>query len=118
MAAGANKEGPATSEFGLRRVLGLRDVVAIEVGQTIGAGVFVLTGLAITYCGGSLPLAYILAAVPIIFMFSAIAMLGRPYPPPAAPTITSGASSRRRRPWSASEATPSARCWAPSRSTR
>jgi len=75
-----SKEGPATSEFGLKRVLGLRDVVAIEVGQTIGAGVFVLTGLAMSYCGGSLPLAYILAAVPIIFMFLAIAMLGSAIP--------------------------------------
>lgn len=71
---------PEPSEFGLRRVLGLRDVVAIEVGQTIGAGVFVLTGLAMAYCGGSLPLAYLLAAVPIIFMFLAIAMLGSAVP--------------------------------------
>ncbi len=73
-------DGPRESEFGLRRVLGLRDVVAIEVGQTVGAGVFVLTGLALAYCGGALPLAYALAAVPIVFMFLAIAMLGSAVP--------------------------------------
>lgn len=72
--------GISASEFGLRRVLGLRDVVAIEIGQTIGAGVFVLTGLALSYCGGALPLAYLLAAVPIVFMFLAIAMLGSAVP--------------------------------------
>jgi len=69
-----------TSEFGLRRVLGLRDLVAVEIGQTVGAGVFILTGLAVAYTGGSLPLAYILAAVPIIFLFLAVAMLGSAVP--------------------------------------
>jgi len=79
-AAAAGRTPPETSEFGLRRVLGLGEVVAVEIGQTVGAGVFVLTGLALSYCGGSLPLAYILAAVPIVFMFLAIAMLGSAVP--------------------------------------
>lgn len=76
--------GPATadtrSEFGLKRVLGLRDVVAVEIGQTVGAGVFVLTGLAMASAGGSLPLAYVLAVTPFIFMYAAIGMLGSALP--------------------------------------
>ncbi len=67
-------------EFGLKRVLGLRDVVAVEIGQTIGAGVFVLTGLAMASSGGSLPLAYIIAVVPFIFAYGALAMLGSAMP--------------------------------------
>jgi len=67
-------------EFGLRRVLGLADLVAIEVGTTIGAGVFSLTAMAAARTGPSVPLAYLAAAVPIVFLMMSVAMLGSALP--------------------------------------
>jgi APA family basic amino acid/polyamine antiporter len=67
-------------EFGLRRVLGLGDLVAIEVGTTIGAGVFSLTAVAAVRTGPSVPLAYLAAAVPIVFLMMSVAMLGSALP--------------------------------------
>lgn len=68
------------SEFGLKRVLGLWEVVAIAIGQTIGAGIFVMTGMATGHTGPSVPLAYLLAAIPVIFMMLPLAMLGSALP--------------------------------------
>ena len=68
------------TEFGLRRVLGLKELVAIEVGTTVGAGVFVLTGMALEMGGPLLPLAYLLAAVPVVLMMLTLAMLGSAIP--------------------------------------
>lgn len=68
------------AEFGLKRVLGLKELVAIEVGTTVGAGVFVLTGMALEMGGPLLPFAYILAAVPIVFVMLTLAMLGSAVP--------------------------------------
>ncbi len=68
------------SEFGLKRVLGLFDLVAIEVGTTVGAGIFSLTALAVTYTGPSAPLAFIVAAVPIVFIMMTVGMLGSAMP--------------------------------------
>ncbi len=68
------------AEFGLRRVLGLKELVAIEVGTTVGAGVFVLTGMALEMGGPLLPFAYLLAAVPVILMMLSLAMLGSAVP--------------------------------------
>ncbi len=68
------------NEFGLKRVLGLREVVAIAIGQTIGAGIFVLTGMAGGFTGPSVPLAYIVAAVPVAFLMLSLAMLGSALP--------------------------------------
>ncbi len=67
-------------EFGLKRVLGLKELVAIEVGTTIGAGVFVLTGMALEMGGPLLPFAFLLAAVPIILVMLTLAMLGSAIP--------------------------------------
>ncbi len=67
-------------EFGLKRVLGLKELVAIEVGTTVGAGVFVLTGMALDMGGPLLPFAYLAAAVPIIFVMLTLAMLGSAVP--------------------------------------
>ncbi|MBN1770387.1 MAG: APC family permease [Deltaproteobacteria bacterium] len=67
-------------EFGLRRVLGLRDLVAIEVGTTVGAGVFSLTALGAKLTGPSVPLAYLAAAVPVVFLMLTVAMLGSTLP--------------------------------------
>jgi basic amino acid/polyamine antiporter, APA family len=66
--------------FGLKRVLGLGDLVAIEVGTTIGAGIFSLTALAAKYTGPAVPLAFVAAAVPIIFVMLSVAMLGSVLP--------------------------------------
>ena len=67
-------------EFGLRRVLGLWDLVAIEVGTTIGAGVFSLTALAAARTGPSTPLAFLAAAVPVVFLMLVVASLGSALP--------------------------------------
>jgi len=67
-------------QFGLKRVLGLPAVIAVAVGMTIGAGIFALTGIAISFTGPSLPLAYLISVVPIIFLMLALAMLGSALP--------------------------------------
>jgi APA family basic amino acid/polyamine antiporter len=74
----AGREG--AGEFGLRRALGLGDLVAIEIGTTIGAGVFALTGVAASMTGAGVPLAYAIAAVPILLVMMTIAMLGSALP--------------------------------------
>ena len=68
------------SEFGLKRVLGLFALVSIEVGFTIGAGIFVLTGYALSLTGPSLPLAFILAGILILLLMLSLAMLGSAIP--------------------------------------
>ena len=68
------------SILGLKRVLGLKEVVAIEVGQTIGAGVFAMTGIAIGICGAALPLAYALAVIPVALLMLPLAFLGAAIP--------------------------------------
>lgn len=67
-------------EFGLQRVLGLPQTVAVAVGMTIGAGIFVLTGIATGYTGPAVPLAYLVSAIPVIFLMMALAMLGSALP--------------------------------------
>jgi len=68
------------NEFGLKRSLGLPSLVAVEIGTTIGAGIFVLVGLGIKLTGPSLPFAFIVAAVPIILIMLSLAMLGSAIP--------------------------------------
>jgi len=67
-------------EFGLQRVLGLPQTAAIAVGTTIGAGIFALTGIAISYTGPAVPLAYVVSVIPVIFLMMALAMLGSALP--------------------------------------
>jgi APA family basic amino acid/polyamine antiporter len=66
--------------LGLKRVLGLPEVVAIEIGQTVGAGVFAMTGIAIGICGAALPLAYVLAVIPVALFMLPVAVLGAAVP--------------------------------------
>lgn len=69
------------SENGLlKRVLGLPQVIGIEIGTTIGAGIFVFTGIAMAMTGSGLPIAYFIAVLPIIFSMFPIAMLGSALP--------------------------------------
>lgn len=67
-------------DFGLKRVLGLGDLVAIEIGTTVGAGIFSLTALSASLTGPSTPLAFIAAAVPIVFVMMTTGMLGSVLP--------------------------------------
>ncbi len=68
------------SEYGLKRTLGLPHVVAVAIGQTIGAGIFVLTGMGIEFTGPSITLAFLIAAIPITFLLLVVAMLGSALP--------------------------------------
>jgi APA family basic amino acid/polyamine antiporter len=76
----AEERNGMSDSFGLKRVLGLKELVAIEIGTTIGAGVFALTGIAAGMTGSGVPLAYLLAAVPIVFVMMTVAMLGSALP--------------------------------------
>jgi APA family basic amino acid/polyamine antiporter len=69
-----------SDEFGLKKVLGLGDLVAIEVGTTIGAGIFSLTALAATFTGPSVPLAFAVATVPMVFIMMTVGFLGATMP--------------------------------------
>ncbi|MGQ9506796.1 MAG: APC family permease [Candidatus Bathycorpusculaceae bacterium] len=59
-----------TSESGLKPTLGLFDATAISVGAIIGAGIFVVTGIAAGYAGSALMVSMVIAAV--IAMFTAL----------------------------------------------
>ncbi|MGB4270699.1 MAG: APC family permease [Spirochaetota bacterium] len=65
---------------GLKRVLGLPAVTFIAVGFTIGGGVFVFTGIVLKMVGSALPLAYLLAVVPVFLSMLPLAMLGSAIP--------------------------------------
>ena len=68
------------NEFGLKRSLGLPSLIAVEIGTTIGAGIFVLIGMGIKLTGPSVPLAFIIAALPIILIMLSLAMVGSAIP--------------------------------------
>jgi APA family basic amino acid/polyamine antiporter len=65
---------------GLRRVLGLRDAVGIGFGAIVGAGIFVVTGLAAAIAGPGLLLALPLAAVAAAANALSSAQLAAEYP--------------------------------------
>lgn len=69
-----------SDSFGLKRVLGLGELVAIEIGTTVGAGIFSLTALAAGFTGPSAPLAFVAAAIPIVFIMMTVAMMGSAMP--------------------------------------
>jgi basic amino acid/polyamine antiporter, APA family len=64
----------------LKRTISLVHLVGIEVGQSIGAGIFALTGIALAMTGPSLPLAFLAAAVPVGLAMAALAMLASALP--------------------------------------
>jgi len=74
-AAGAPDQAP-----GLRRVLGLRDAVGIGFGAIVGAGIFVVTGLAAGIAGPALLLALPLAAIAAAANALSSAQLAAEYP--------------------------------------
>ncbi|WP_270302476.1 APC family permease [Terrisporobacter petrolearius] len=72
-----------TSTKDLKRVLGRRELLSIAIGQTIGSGVFALTGVAIGMTGRSTNIAMLIAAlfvlamtIPMIFVSGTIRMRG------------------------------------------
>ena len=64
----------------LKRTISLVHLVGIEVGQSIGAGIFALTGIALALTGPSLPLAFLAAAVPVAMAMAVLAMLASAQP--------------------------------------
>lgn len=68
------------TEAKLRADVGLLDVVAIEVGLIVGAGLFSLTGVAAGLAGAALPVSYALAVVAVTLGLVPTAVLGAAYP--------------------------------------
>ncbi len=64
----------------LKRNITLVPLIGIEVGQSIGAGIFALTGLALARTGPSLPLAFVAAAVLVSLAMAVLAMVGSGHP--------------------------------------
>ncbi len=62
------------------RRLGFWQVCALAVGLMVGGGVFVFSGLVAKKVGPALPLAYLLAAVPVFLSLLPLAMLGATLP--------------------------------------
>jgi amino acid transporter/nucleotide-binding universal stress UspA family protein len=67
-------------EVALSRTLGLLDITMIGVGAMIGAGIFVLTGIAAGESGPALPLAFLLNGIVTTFTALSYAELGSAYP--------------------------------------
>ncbi|MBN1685022.1 MAG: amino acid permease, partial [Spirochaetales bacterium] len=64
----------------LVRTIRLPHLIGIEIGQTIGAGVFALTGIALARTGPSIPLAFLAAAVPVTISMLVLGMFGSAEP--------------------------------------
>ena len=64
----------------LKRVLGLGSAVAIIVGYTIGAGIFVLIGPLAFKSGSALWVTFLLASIPALFMCFTAAQVGSALP--------------------------------------
>ncbi|HEU4556986.1 MAG TPA: APC family permease [Longimicrobium sp.] len=76
----ATAEGARDQAPGLRRELGLRDAVGIGFGAIVGAGIFVVTGLAAGIAGPALLLALPLAAIAAAANALSSAQLAAEYP--------------------------------------
>lgn len=64
----------------LKRTITLVPLIGIEVGQSIGAGIFALAGLAYARTGPSLPLAFVAAAVLVSLAMAVLAMVSSGHP--------------------------------------
>ncbi|MBS61063.1 MAG: amino acid transporter [Anaerolineaceae bacterium] len=67
-------------EITLSRTLGLMDITMIGIGAMIGAGIFVLIGIAAGYAGPSLPIAFLLNGIVTTFTALSYAELGSSIP--------------------------------------
>ena len=70
----------AESEITLSRTMGLLDITMIGVGAMIGAGIFVLTGIAAGEAGPALVLAFLLNGIVTTFTALSYAELGSAFP--------------------------------------
>lgn len=64
----------------LKQCLGFGDLLGIGVGQIIGSGIMVLTGITISLTGAGTPLAFLLAAILVICPNMVLAVLGSAVP--------------------------------------
>jgi amino acid transporter len=76
VAASAQKNQHQEAKVGLKRALGLADVVLYGLAVTIGAGIYVLIGAAAGRAGYGAPLAFIIAAVLMTITGASFAELG------------------------------------------
>ncbi len=76
----AQTNGINGSEIALSRTLGLLDITMIGVGAMIGAGIFVLTGIAAGEAGPALVLAFFLNGIVTTFTALSYAELGSSFP--------------------------------------
>lgn len=76
----AHTNGINGSEVTLSRTLGLLDITMIGVGAMIGAGIFVLTGIAAGEAGPALVLAFFLNGIVTTFTALSYAELGSAFP--------------------------------------
>ncbi len=58
----------AASTKELKRVLTLKDLISVAIGQVIGAGIMSLMGVAIGMTGRSVPIAFLMSAVAVLIM--------------------------------------------------
>lgn len=70
----------AEQKGGLKKVLGLWDLMGIGIGQIIGSGIMALTGVCIALTGAGTPLAFIAAAILVICPNTVLAVLGSAVP--------------------------------------
>jgi len=75
-----SKPNQPTVEITLTRDLGLFDITMIGVGAMIGAGIFVLTGIAAGHAGPALLLAFILNGLVALLTAASYAELGAAFP--------------------------------------
>lgn len=75
-----------TSTKDLKRVLGLKELIGVAVGQIIGAGIMSLMGVAIGLTGRSVPISFLLSAlvvlvssIPIILVCGTVRLRGGNY---------------------------------------
>lgn len=64
------KKDYGSSTKDLNRVLGVKELMGIAIGQIIGAGIMSMMGIAINYTGRSANLAFMLSAVFTMCTFS------------------------------------------------
>ena len=76
----AHTNGVNGGEIALSRTLGLLDITMIGVGAMIGAGIFVLTGIAAGEAGPALVLAFFLNGIVTTFTALSYAELGSSFP--------------------------------------
>ena len=64
----------------LKKVLGLKELMGIGIGQIIGSGIMSLTGICIAMTGAGTPLAFLIAALLVICPNIVLAVLGSAVP--------------------------------------